>query len=279
MSKLNTVAIIQARMQSSRLPNKVMLEIAGKPMLAWVAERTKKAQSLSQVWIATTAAREDDPIAIWCEQHSFSCWRGPMFDVLDRFYQTARAAAADVIVRITADCPLMDPSLIDETLAAFLKYPSSSKLVEDLQTKDKDGIVFPYDFAANRLPPPWGRTYPIGLDIEICTWDALEIAWNEARLPHQREHVMPFFYENPLRFRILHLNYRQNLGHLRWTVDTPEDLSFIRALFDLIGDKERFSWLDVLNIVQAHPELSKINAEVRAKDYRQIDGRSSLTGR
>lgn len=274
MERLNIVAIIQARMQSSRLPNKVMLDIAGKPMLAWVAARTKQAHSLSQVWIATTVAPEDDPIATWCEQHGYPFWRGEMFDVLDRYYQTAKQACADVIVRITADCPLMDAGLIDEALTAFLKYPHPTKLIEDLRSKDKKEFRFYYDFAANRLPPPWGRTYPIGLDIEVCTREALEIAWNEARLAHQREHVMPYFYENPMRFRLLHLNYHENLGQLRWTVDTPEDLSFIRSVIALIDDPEHFTWLDVLHLVRNHPELSQINAGVPAKDYRQVDKRN-----
>ena len=133
--------------------------------------------------------------------------------------------------------------------------------------------LHPYDFAANRLPPPWGRTYPIGLDTEICTFQALETAWQEALEPYQREHVMPFFYENPERFRTLLVNYEKDYGSLRWTVDTKEDLKLIRQIFSCFHPQNFFSWLEVLDLFDRQPDLIKINDQVQPKQYSQIDDR------
>ena len=143
---------------------------------------------------------QDDEIALFCE--TAIIYRGPQFDVLDRFYQAAKHFEADVIVRITADCPVIDPGLIDETVETLLNH----------------GL----DFAANRLPPPWHRTYPIGLDVEVCTMSALERAWQEAALPFEREHVMPYFYDQEGGSILPFWNTEPDC-HLRWTVDTPDD--------------------------------------------------------
>jgi len=132
----------------------------------------------------------------------------------------------------------------------------------------------PYDFAANRLPPPWGRTYPIGLDTEVCTFHALETAWKEAREPHQREHVMPYFYDHQERFRILLVNHDQDYGDMRWTVDTAEDLELVRQIFARFAPRGDFSWLEVLELFQREPELARINAQVRHKTYDEVDNRS-----
>ncbi len=252
---MKTVVIVQARMSSSRLPGKVLLEIGGKPMLAWVLERAARASLVQQVMVATTTDPTDDAIGDFCRANGWACSRGSLFDVLDRYYQAARAAQADVIVRLTADCPLIDPALIDHTLEAFLR----------------SGV----DFAANRLPPPWQRTYPIGLDIEVCSFAALERAWREAVQPYEREHVMPYLYDAPGRFRTLLVNTEPDYGQLRWTVDTPEDLEFLRALVAQLGGRDDFSWLDVLAVVQAHPELAEINAQVRHKTFDEVDHRVS----
>ena len=156
-----------------------------------------------------------------------------MYDVLDRYYQAARLYAADVVVRITADCPVIDPGVIDETVRALFGGQGRGAPV--------------YDFSANRLPPPWKRTYPIGLDTEVVTFTALETAWKEAAQPHQREHVMPFFYEQPERFRTRLVDYSRDLGALRWTVDTAEDLALARRIYAHFGGRDDFSWLDVLS--------------------------------
>ena len=272
-----TVAIIQARMGSSRLPGKVLLDIGGEPMLARVVERARRARSLHEVVVATTLDEADDPVAEFCAGRGYPCYRGSLHDVLDRYYQAALVFGADVIVRLTADCPLIDPQVIDETVYAFFGLTAGG---EDLDTPQDQMITlsdFPYDFAANRLPPPWGRTYPIGLDTEVCTRAGLETAWLEATLAHQREHVMPFFYDNPQRFRILHLNYPIDYGKLRWTVDTPQDLELVRQVYARFAGREDFSWIEVLALFQQEPALALINQQVQAKDYRQVDERSQST--
>jgi len=179
----NIIGIIQARMSSKRLPGKVMRDICGKTMLERVLSRAQQAHSLSQVIIATTTDPSDDPIAEFCQKIGCECFRGSLHDVLDRFYQAAKHYQADVVVRFTADCPLLDPELIDLTVQSFLQANA--------------------DFAANRLPPPFKRTYPIGLDTEVCSFAALERAWKEAEQVYEREHVMPYLYDQEGRFKVL----------------------------------------------------------------------------
>lgn len=238
-------------MSSSRLPGKVLKLINGKPMLQHVVERVRRSQMVDEVMVATTSESSDDPLAAYCQENGIAVFRGQMQDVLDRFYQAAKIAQADVVVRITADCPVIDPGLIDDLVRQFL----ASKV----------------DFAANRLPPPWKRTYPIGLDIEVCTFNALERAWKEADQSYQREHVMPYLYEQEGRFEILVTHYAADLGSQRWTVDTQEDLNFIQGVFDYFKGKNDFSWLEVLNVVQQHPELTEINADVRHKVFNESE--------
>jgi len=266
---VDKIAIIQARMGSSRLPGKVLKDIAGKPMLFHVLERVSHASLLDGILVAATSDVSDDPIADFCQVGGFQCYRGSQFDVLDRFYTAALQVNAGTIVRITADCPLIDPSLIDQLLVEF----ENSTL----------------DFASNRLPPPFKRTFPIGLDIEICSFAALERAWKEADQPHQREHVMPYLYEDAILkkvdathafgtgsrgFKVLLLDHVPDLGDLRWTVDTPQDLEFVREVFSKFPGRNDFSWLEVLDLVQTNPELSLINADVHHKNLLDIDERN-----
>jgi spore coat polysaccharide biosynthesis protein SpsF len=183
-----------------------------------------------------------------CSERGYAFYRGSHLDVLDRYYQAARQFEADVIVRLTADCPLIDPEVINHVVHEFLHQ----------------GV----DFAANRLPPPLGRTFPIGLDVEVCKFGALERAWKEANLPYQREHVMPYLYEQEGRFKILLVNHDPDYGHLRWTVDTPEDLEVIRRIFAHFNQSTDFSWTDILALYHSDPSLAAINAQVRHKGYR-----------
>jgi spore coat polysaccharide biosynthesis protein SpsF len=250
MSNPRVVAIIQARMKSTRLPNKVLAPIQGEPMLIWVVERAMLAKTVDEVVVATTTDNSDDAIVNQCKAREIAVYRGDPEDVLDRFWNTAMTFNADVIVRLTADCPLMDPELIDETVKAIIDVGN------------------PVDFAATRLP--WERTYPIGLDVEVCTRGALSIAWEEAVEAHQREHVMPYLYENPERFRIQLLNAEEDFGDLRWTVDTKEDMAFIRSIAARLPDRSSFRWRDILTIVNEEPELKAINADVEHKTHRDV---------
>jgi spore coat polysaccharide biosynthesis protein SpsF len=271
-----TIAIIQARMDSSRLPGKVLLDIGGEPMLVRVVERTRRAATLSGVMVATTDRPSDDPVARLCEERGYAFYRGSVHDVLDRYYRASHSQNADVVVRITADCPVIDPVVIDRTVEAFLGETKPEDEVLSHRSSQIALSVFagPYDFAANRLPPPFHRTYPIGLDVEVCSASALDYAWEHAQEKHEREHVMPYLYETPGRFNVLLVNHETDLGSLRWTVDTSEDLELLRRIYAHFGNHDDFSWLDVLDLWQKNPELAKINAGTRHKTLREIDQRS-----
>jgi spore coat polysaccharide biosynthesis protein SpsF len=247
------VAIIQARMGSSRLPGKVLMEICGEPMLSWVIKRAGKATLINQIVVATTTETIDDAIERYCQQNHIICFRGSSADVLDRYYQAAKLYQANVIVRLTADCPLIDPTLIDNTVTAFL---GSS-----------------VDFAANRLPPPFKRTYPIGLDVEVVSMVALERAWKESTVIYEREHVLPYLYEIKDRFKVLTINNDVDYGAYRWTVDTQQDLVFIQSLVEKFGCRMDFSWKDVIKLLENTPELIQINAQVKHKSFTDIDSR------
>lgn len=276
-SKLNILVIIQARLSSSRLPGKVLLDIGGEPMLKRVVERARRAKLVDQVVVATTFDYRDDSLAEFCLTNRYPIFRGSQFDVLDRFYRTARAYGGDVVVRLTADCPLIDPQLIDETIMAFFGQKSDeAQLATETSAQsihDTFRLEEACDFAATRLPPPWKRTYPIGLDVEICSFEGLERAWKEADQPHQREHVMPFFYEKPGQFKTCILDHSPDYGTYRWTVDTAEDLALIREIYSRFGNRDDFSWREVLVLFEKEPQLAQINAQVHHKNVREIDTR------
>jgi spore coat polysaccharide biosynthesis protein SpsF len=267
------IAIIQGRMSSARLPGKILADIAGQPMLQRVFIRTSRAAAITETLFATTTDPSDDPVAEYCDFSGIPFRRGSLYDVLDRYYQAAKQARADVVVRVTADCPVIDPVLIDNVVNSLLE--------------DK------YDFVCNRLPPPWHRTYPIGLDVEACTFEVLEKAWNEAREPQHREHAMPYFYEgvelttvnrllqtgvSPRGFSIALLHHTTDFGDYRWTVDTPEDLEFMRQVYAHFNGHDDFSWKEVLDLVHNEPQLMQINASVQHKTLNDIDERAKDNG-
>jgi len=256
-------------MSSSRLPGKILADIAGQPMLQRVFIRTSRAATVTETIFATTTDPSDDPVAEYCDFSGIPFRRGSLYDVLDRYYQTARRAKADFVVRITADCPIMDPALIDDVV---------NTLLEDQ-----------YDFVCNRLPPPWHRTYPIGLDVEACTFKVLEKAWQEAREPQHREHAMPYFYEgveltrqsrtletgvSPRGYNIALLHHTTDFGDYRWTVDTPEDLEFMRQIYNRFEGRDDFTWKEVLELVHSEPGLMKLNSGVQHKTLKDIDNRA-----
>lgn len=250
------ICIVQARMGSSRLPGKVLKEICGRPMLDWVIRRAVRAISIQKIMVATTVSPGDDPIHDYCQSNGIACYRGSEFDVLDRYYQAALCGEADVVVRLTADCPLIDPDLIDKTVNALLAQNA--------------------DFAANRLPPPYHRTYPIGLDVEVATFSALQHAWKNASESYEREHVMPYLYDPAHGMTFVVVDHETDLGELRWTVDTPEDLEFIRQVTRKLSCRDDFSWLDVLNLLDKFPELSEINSGIAHKTMKDVDSRANL---
>lgn len=237
------VAIVQARMRSTRLPAKVMADVAGKPLIGWVLDRTAKAARLAAVWLACTDEAADDPLAAYAEGQGFKVFRGSEADVLSRFVAVARLTDADVIVRICGDCPLIDPDVIDDAVALF-----------------QEGGA---DYASNCLQ----RSYPDGLDVEVFSRAALEQTEREATDPFLRAHVTPYIHGR-LKGRVptgdftrVHLVGRSDFTHLRWTVDEPEDLDLMRRLVPLLP--RDFGWLDVVAVLTREPSLARMNAHRR----------------
>jgi spore coat polysaccharide biosynthesis protein SpsF len=238
---MKIAAIIQARMSSTRLPGKVLMDLGGETVLARVVRRLRRATLIEEIVVATTSSVADQAIVRECQRLSVGVFRGEENDVLDRYYHAAQWTDADGIVRITSDCPLIDPEITDQTIRSFLERRP--------------------DYAGNALQ----RTYPRGLDTEVMTWEALASAWREARLSYQRAHVTPYIYENPDRFDILPVKGAADYSSHRWTLDREEDLAFIRAVYDRLGNDDSFSWCDVLALLEQEPELVELNREVMQK--------------
>ena len=241
------VAFVQARMSSRRLPAKVLAPIEGEPMLARVLSRVCRARTVAETWVLTSEDESDHPIEKLCKERGIPCFRGSLDDVLDRFVRAAQVADPDIIVRITADCPLIDPALIDRTVEALLSDPKTV-------------------YAATRTSEQ--RTFPIGIDVEVFRREALERAAEVALDGYQREHVTPWFYDGSQVDPIVHVQAERDLGGHRWTVDTPEDLAFVRALWPKLPS-DYAGYEEIAAIVEAHPELRALNAHVRQKHYRE----------
>ena len=238
---IKTVAIIQARMGSSRLPGKVMAPIAGKPMLFHVVNRAQQAKMIDLVVVATTVHGDDDAVAAFCSSENIQCIRGSLDDVLDRYYQAARYFNAEVIVRLTADCPLLDPLVIDKVVEAFHQGD--------------------FDYAANVVE----CTYPDGLDTEAFSRDTLERAWREAKLKSEREHVTAYILKHPELFHLGSVKHEEDYSGLRWTVDTSRDLEFVRAVYGYFGVCP-FGMHEILDLLRKHPELRELNADIERNE-------------
>lgn len=240
---MKVVAIVQARMGSTRLPGKVLHGIAGETMLARVVRRVQQATLLDGVVVATTTREQDQVIVAECARLAVPVFRGDEEDVLDRAYRAAEAHRARVPVRVTADCPLIAPDIID-------------RVVHEFQERQPE-----VDYASNVWPR---RTFPRGLDVEVMRFDVLERAWREDTDPAWREHVTPYIWRNPSLFRLHGVMDEVDRSHLRWTVDTHEDLAFVRRIYEHLGH-DRFSWREVLAVLEEHPEWLEINRHVRQK--------------
>lgn len=241
---MNIVAIIQARMGSTRLPGKVLQDLSGQSVLCRVVRRVQRASTPKRVLVATTSSRNDDAVVVDCARLGVQVFRGDERDVLDRYWRAAQFVGADTVVRITADCPLIDPSLIDDVVRGFLQSSA--------------------DYASNVLE----RTYPRGLDVEVISAKALEKAWRNADQSHQREHVTPYFYENPGLFKLLSVRGKTDCTAYRWTLDTDEDLHLIRTIYERFDGKDDFSWTDVLRLMEQEPKLLSINSAIIQKAVR-----------
>ena len=238
---MNVVAIIQARMGSTRLPGKVLQDVAGKSMLARVVRRVERARLVDQVVIATSTALGDEAIVAECERLGVESFRGDEQDVLDRYYRAAAHFRAPVVVRITSDCPLIEPEVVDEVIAAFRAARP--------------------DYASNTLE----RSYPRGLDTEVMSLEALARAWAEAPEPYHWIHVTPYFYQNPELFTLLSVRQARDDSRQRWTVDTAGDLAFVRQVYERLGSGDDVHWQDVLDLLEREPELMALNRDVQQK--------------
>lgn len=230
------VAIVQARMGSRRLPGKTLADLLGRPMLARVVDRVRQARTVDRVVVATSNGAADDKIAEFCWSEKILCFRGSEDDVLDRFYGAATEHDADVVVRITADCPLIDPGVMERVIERFRRGDC--------------------DYATNALR----YTYPDGLDTEVFSMAALEQAWREARKQSEREHVTPYLRSG--KFRVVNVESDVPLEkRQRWTVDHPADLEFVRGVYSAFGGKTDFTYQDVMQLLKERPQLAATQTE------------------
>lgn len=231
-------AIVQARMGSTRLPGKTLADVGGRPMLARLVARARRIPGVERVIVATTEKPDDEAILRFAADHDLPAYAGSEDDVLDRFYQAARRYDVSVVVRVTPDCPLLDPAVSGLVLTRFL---------------DGGGAI---DYASNTQPP----TFPDGLDTEVFSLDALARAWRAATQPSEREHVTSYIWTCPEAFRLVNVRREPDLSALRWTVDEPADLEFVRAVYARLGAMaDTFGMKDVLELLRREPELGAIN--------------------
>ncbi|MCK9582219.1 MAG: glycosyltransferase family protein [Endomicrobiales bacterium] len=236
---MKILLIIQARTGSTRLPSKVLLNLEGKTVLEQVIRRAKASKLTTDTLLATTISKSDLPILEICIKNNIQVFCGSENDVLDRFYQSAKLFSPDHIVRITADCPIIDPSIIDNVIDVHLKQKN--------------------DYTSNTLD----ETFPDGEDVEVFTFAALKNAWENAKLLSEREHVTPFIRNNSEIFKIGNVSCAQNLSNKRWTLDNPEDYEFIKKVYsELYKQNELFGMNEVLSLLQKKPELEKINSAI-----------------
>jgi spore coat polysaccharide biosynthesis protein SpsF len=232
-------AIIQARMGSSRLPEKIFLPLAGKPILWHVVERVSRSKGIDEVVVATSKLPADDRVETWSREKGVPCFRGSEQDVLSRYYEAAAHLKAENIVRITADDPFKDPEVIDRVIELYQRGE--------------------YDFAYNTKP----TTFPEGLDVEIFTVDSLAIAFHEAIDPFDREHVTPYLYRHPDRFFQANLSHDEDLSFLRWTIDTCVDYQMAENIYNnLYGAGGLFLMKDILAYLNKNPKVMEINRDV-----------------
>lgn len=250
-------AVVQARMGSTRLPGKTLADVAGRPMLGRLVERAARIPGLQGVVIATTDRPADEAILTFAAREGLPAYAGSETDVLDRVYRAARRHGVSVVVRVTPDCPLLDPAVSGLVLARFLAAAGA------------------LDYVSNTQPP----TFPDGLDTEVFGIEALARAWREAVLPSEREHVTPYLWKQPDRFRLASVTRSPDLSALRWTVDEPADLQFVRAVYARLGAGTPFGMDDVLALLAREPALATVNAGPgRNEGYaRSVDADRALT--
>ena len=237
---MKVVAIIQARMGSTRLAGKSLLDIAGQPLLGHIIDRVRASRDVQEIVVATTTAAEDQELVELARRKSVASYRGSADDVLDRFYQAAKLLQAEIVVRITADDPFKDPDVIDLIIGHLLANPV-------------------LDYVSNTITP----TYPEGLDVEAFRHGALSRAWREARLTSEREHVTPYIWKHPDSFTLFNVCHTVDISKMRWTLDYEEDLQFAREIYARLYRGGIFKMNDILRLLEAEPNLGAINAGIQ----------------
>lgn len=237
---MTVLAILQARTSSSRLPGKVLAPVLGAPMLARQIERLHRSTTLDQLIVATSDSTSDDPLAALCDGLAVPCFRGSLNDVLARFHSAYVAhGPAEHVVRLTGDCPLADPQIVDLVVRSHLASGA--------------------DYTTNAIHATW----PDGLDVEVMRSKMLERAHAEARLPSEREHVTPYIHKHPEWFRVEHVRGPVDLSSLRWTVDEPADLAFVSEVYArLYPLNPAFDTATILSLLERHPELALLNGQI-----------------
>lgn len=243
MSFLKVVAIIQARMGSKRFPGKVMRKVQGKPLLEYQLERIRKSQYINEIVVATTYKESDQPIVDLCVRLSVAYFRGSEDDVLSRFFEAATKHHAKIVIRLTADCPLIDHHTVDKVLAEYF-----------LNSEE-------YDYASNTLV----RTYPRGFDVEVFSVETLEKAYKEANGPAYREHVTPYIYYHPELFNLASIHHHTDLSSFRLTVDTEDDLVLITKLLNHLHKIEDFTLEDIIDLLKENPDWTSLNSHIEQK--------------
>lgn len=232
-------AIVQARCGSSRFPDKIFVDIDGKPLLEHVVSRLSYAKTIDKIIVATTVNEKDEKVKGWCDDTKITCFRGSENDVLNRYYCASVAYPSDVIVRITADDPFKEPSLIDKVV---------SKLIDES-----------YDLVTNNFPP----SFPEGLDCEAFTFQTLKIMEEKAKSPFEREHVTQYVYHNLSEFRIGNITSSRQLSSYRWTIDNKEDYEMVKEIYSRRTKKKGILLMDeILEILESNPDIQKINSKV-----------------
>ncbi|MEY8763045.1 MULTISPECIES: cytidylyltransferase domain-containing protein [Clostridium] len=244
---MNIVCIVQARTGSTRLPGKVLKKICGKTILEHDIDRLKRSNGIDKIVIATTTKEQDDIIVEIAEKALVGYFRGSEQDVLSRYYYAAKQYDADIVIRVTSDCPLIDPKIIDNMVEKFKRLNKTENI----------------DYLSNKIKP----TYPRGLDVEIFTFKALEKCFKEADKDYEKEHVTPYIYLNPDKFKFKNYENKKDYSKFRWTLDTKEDLELIEIIYNnLYKENSFFYFEDILKFVLDNPEVSIVNENVRQKE-------------
>lgn len=249
-----TIAFIQARMGSIRLPNKVMKMVNGKPLIEYLLLRVAKAKLIDKVVVATSVNSNNDPLVSFVNSLGFETYRGSEQDVLSRFYEAAKFHNATTVLRITADCPLVDPILIDSLISEYLNSGT--------------------DYASNTLPP----TYPDGLDVEVFSFQSLDRAYQEAVAPNEREHVTPYIRYSG-QFKIHNAVNKIDYSDRRWTVDEVDDFEVISNIFQYFHPDIYFDWNNIIKIENLRPEMFQKNKHIRRNEGAELSDDQKLQKR